>query len=91
MLIVFCVMLIGIGVGIGVRPISQFRHTGKWISIVIYFLLFLLGKEVGTDKQLLANLSTLGVQALLITAGALTGSIFCAWLVYKFFFQKNER
>ncbi|TDQ77388.1 LysO family transporter [Sphingobacterium yanglingense] len=90
MLIVFGIMVVGVGVGIGVRSIPHFRHVGKWISIVIYFLLFLLGREVGTNAQLLSSLSTLGIQALLITTGALIGSIFCAWALYKFFFQKHE-
>ncbi len=84
-------MVVGVGVGIGVRSIPPFRHVGKWISGVIYFLLFLLGREVGTNDQLLSSLSTLGIQALLITSGALVGSIFCAWGIYKFLFQKDER
>ncbi|SKB90852.1 Membrane protein of unknown function [Sphingobacterium nematocida] len=91
MLIVFCIMLVGVGIGIGVRSVPYFKSTGKWISVVIYFLLFLLGREVGTNKQLLMSLNTLGLQAFLITSGALIGSIFCAWITYKFFFQKNER
>lgn len=81
-------MLIGVGIGIGLRSVPHFRHVGKWISIVIYFLLFLLGREVGTNTQLLSSLSTLGLQALFITGGALIGSILFAWAIYKFLFQK---
>ncbi|ERJ57585.1 LysO family transporter [Sphingobacterium paucimobilis] len=91
MLVVFFIMVVGVGVGIGVRSIPHFRHVGKWISGAIYFLLFLLGREVGTNDQLLSSLSTLGIQALLITSGALVGSVFFAWGIYKFLFQNDER
>lgn len=82
-------MLLGVAIGIGVRRIPAVRHTGKWVSIVIYILLFLLGKEVGGDKQLLASLSTLGLQALLITGGAVAGSILFATFIFRFFFEKK--
>lgn len=91
MLTVFAIMLIGIGVGVAVRRISIFQQINKAISLVIFLLLFLLGKEVGADERVLSNLSTLGVQALMITLGAVLGSALCAKFVYQYFFKKDER
>lgn len=91
MLTVFAIMLIGVGVGVAVRRFTIFKRTNKAISLVIFLLLFLLGKEVGADERVLSNLSTLGVQALMITLGAVLGSALCAKFVYQYFFKKDER
>lgn len=91
MLTVFFIMLLGVGVGVLVRKVSVFKRTNKIITLVIYVLLFLLGKEVGADERVLSSLSTLGIQALVITLGAVLGSALCAKFVYQYFFNRDER
>jgi len=90
MLNVFLVMLLGVGAGVLLRSVRTLKHTGKVVLLVIYALLFLLGKEVGADDRIVSGLGTLGVQALLLTLGALLGSALCAKLVYERFFRRDE-
>jgi len=91
MLNVFLVMLLGVGVGLLLRSVSMLKHTGKIVLFVIYALLFLLGKEVGSDERVVSGLGTLGLQALLLTLGSVLGSAICAKIVYERFFRKHER
>lgn len=88
MIAVFFVMLTGIGLGVVLRRVPLIKHIGKVIMLMIFLLLFLLGREVGADERILSNLSSLGVQALLMTIGAVGGSVVCAKFVYRVFFKK---
>jgi len=60
------------------------------INIAIYALLFLLGVSVGINETIINNLGTLGVQALLLTFGGVTGSVVLAYFVHKIFFKTSE-
>lgn len=58
----------------------------------IYLLLLLMGFEVGSNPHIMQNLSSLGLEALLITIGALTGTLWAARVVYyKFFHPPHAR
>lgn len=91
MFTVFFVMLLGVGAGIGLRSYPIIKHTGFLVRLVIFALLFLLGREVGQNPKIVANLDTLGLQALLITLAGVLGSALCSWFIYRLFIQKNER
>ena len=92
MLTVITIMTSGILVG------YLFRNQ-KWISkpigIIInwsiYLLLLLLGITVGTDEIIMNNLEKIGLDALLLTIGAVSGSVLVSWGTYILFFRKNER
>lgn len=60
------------------------------INISIYMLLFLLGISVGINETIINNLGTLGVTALLLMFGGVTGSIILSYFVYRVFFKTNE-
>ena len=47
----------------------------------IFLLLFLLGISVGTNDQVVGNIGTLGVQAAVLTAGGIAGSVAASCLV----------
>ncbi|WP_343564286.1 LysO family transporter [Sphingobacterium sp.] len=91
MFTVFFVMLLGVGIGIGLRSYPILKHTGILVRLVIFALLFLLGREVGQNPKIVDNLDTLGLQAILITLAGVAGSVLCSWLVYRLFFSKHER
>lgn len=91
MLTVFFIMLLGVGIGIGLRSVPILKHTSHLIRIVIFTLLFLLGREVGQNPRIVANLDTLGLQAFLITLAGVVGSAFFSWLIYRLFFSNYER
>lgn len=66
----------------------KFIH--KCITLFIWGLLFFLGISVGINETLLNNLPVLGLDALIITIGGLTGSLVMAWLIYDRFFSNKS-
>lgn len=89
MLIIVAIMLTGVlaGVLLRNRDLSAVPHM---ITIAIRLLLFLLGVAVGCRRDILDNLHTIGLQALVITAGGLAGTLVCARLVYRRFFTPKD-
>lgn len=82
MLILFAVLFGGILTGRLLRR-RPLRALGNVITVIIWLLLFVLGVEVGGNEQVVRSLATLGVQALVLCTGALTGSIACSWLLWR--------
>ena len=76
-------MILGIGVGYIFRK-RNLSFISKVITVLIWILLFVLGLEVGSNPQIVSNLGKLGLDALIITVGALLGSIILAALLWKF-------
>ena len=62
----------------------------KLITYAIYLLLFLMGVSIGSNELIMNSLSSLGTLALLLSTGAVAGSILMGFLVFKFFFKKIE-
>lgn len=83
-------MLAGVAAGYLLRNRSIMKKTGKAISWTIYIMLFVLGVKIGTNEQILHNLSGIGLQALLMAAAGIIGSILAAALVYKLFFKEDK-
>jgi uncharacterized membrane protein YbjE (DUF340 family) len=75
-------MILGIGVGYIFRK-RNLSFISKVITVLIWILLFVLGLEVGSNPQIVSNLGNLGLDALIITLGALLGSITLAALLWK--------
>ncbi len=59
----------------------------KLLSLAIYALLLLLGIAVGSSEKIISNIYNLGFQAIIITLGAITGSVLVCWMIYKAFFH----
>jgi uncharacterized membrane protein YbjE (DUF340 family) len=89
-IIVISIMILGIGIGliIGNRP-KTIKVVGVLTSFSIFLLLFLLGIGVGTNNQIINNLHSIGIQALILTIGAVLGSLICAYFTYTLFFKKK--
>ncbi len=87
------VMLSIVGVMMGGMVMGYFFRgkrlacISRLIMIVIFILLFLLGINVGENKQIMGNLGVIGGEAVVITFGAVAGSVVCAWVIYKFYFS----
>lgn len=86
-------VLFGIGIligwGIRNRP-NIIKLNDKLVTWAIFLLLFLLGINVGTNEKIINNLSTIGVQSLLLTLAAMVGSVILAFLLYKFIFRSSR-
>lgn len=87
MLIVIGLMVSGILLGYIFRQ-KNLKIVQHLITYAIFALLFLLGISVGTNRDIMDNLGTIGVDALVITIGAVGGSVLCAWGIYKYYFSK---
>ncbi|MEG1955378.1 MAG: lysine exporter LysO family protein [Mucinivorans sp.] len=85
MLKIFAVMVASMVLGWLLRR-PQFPHKalGRLILVVIMLMMWLIGVEMGSSEQVLGNLSSIFQDALLLTLGALVGTIVLAWTVNKF-------
>ena len=91
MIIILILLAVGIFVGRLLRhkPINL-KAIDQITTCSIYLLLFLIGISIGTNKEIVSNLSNLGLKALIITAFALAGSIILSIIVYQVFFKTEK-
>lgn len=89
MIIVISLMVCGIVLGYIFRE-KNLKIVQKFINYAIFLLLFLLGITVGANADVMNNLNSIGLEALIITLAAISGSILCAWAVYRFFFISTK-
>jgi len=83
MLIVIGVLLIGVIFGYLLRK-KKTLNINRPIMTLICILLFILGVEVGENETILQNFDSIGIEALIITGGAVLGSILLSWLLWYF-------
>lgn len=89
---VLVVMLIGILLGYIIREKERIiKKVEPLLNYSIYLLLFLIGISIGLREELISSLDTIGLQALLLTVGAIIGSCIASYFCYIWFFRKNER
>ena len=82
MLKIVVVLLSGIVSGILLRR-HPVRILPKIIMLLVWILLFLIGVEVGSDPRIIGNLHDLGLEALILTAAGLSGSMVAAWTLWR--------
>lgn len=82
MLIIIGMMLTGILAGYLFRGYRMY-WLPKIIVFLVWFLLFMLGLEAGGNPDIMHSLHALGVEALIITAGAISGSILFSWILWR--------
>jgi uncharacterized membrane protein YbjE (DUF340 family) len=88
--VVIGLFVVGIGIGLLFRKQSFFlKITEPLVSVTIFALLFFLGISVGTDPRVVQNITSLGWQAVLLSSGAIMGSLFLARLTTSFFKEEN--
>lgn len=75
-----------------------FRNQGiqkihKLITPLIWLLLFLLGISVGNNEAIMKGMGTIGIDAFIITFGAMSVSVLGAWGLYLFLhkFKSSKR
>ena len=83
MLVVVLMMLGGILCGYLLRKQQIKVQVQQLTTVLIWALLFLLGLNIGSNEQIINSLGSLGLEALLITVFATTGSLIAAWLLWK--------
>ena len=89
MFIVILFIFLGIALGYTLRTRLASKVgvigalNGRITTWLIWLLLFMLGLEVGSNKQLIAALPTLGVEAMVLSGSATLGSCVLAWALWK--------
>jgi uncharacterized membrane protein YbjE (DUF340 family) len=81
-------LLAGIGAGF------VFRFRGGALPLAsratcwaLCLLIFLLGASMGANETVVRALGQLGAQALVLSTGAVGGSVLVSWLVSRMFFK----
>ena len=88
---VFAALLIGIVIGaFNLLPARGFEIIDKLMGVILFLLIFTLAVGVGSDDMIFANLSTLGLRALLLATGAILGSIILLYLVQQKWFREER-
>ncbi len=91
MLLEVGLIVAGIPIGYALRKQDTAK---KWVnhtlSCVIYTLLFLIGMTLGSNADLLARLTELGVQGILIGILCALGSAVAAWLFYVILMREKK-
>ncbi len=82
MLIVVIMMLGGIFCGYLLRK-KRVAYVQQVITVLIWVLLFLLGLNIGSNKQIINSLCSLGIEAMGIAIAATMGSLIAAWLLWR--------
>ncbi len=88
MFTVIAIMLLGAIIGFLLKE-KNMKYLPKAITGFVFGLLLFLGIQVGGNSDIMDNLSTIGVDALIITLGALGGSILLALAVYRIFYKNR--
>lgn len=66
------------------------KHLDIIVNWAIFLLLFLLGVSVGTNKTILNNIDSILLTVIILTLGAVLGSVIIAYFTYKLFFKEYE-
>ncbi|MDO9576391.1 MAG: LysO family transporter [Candidatus Cloacimonadales bacterium] len=92
MLSVIFILILGITTGYLLKKKESFIKTAdKLLLWSIYLLLFLLGISVGSNQTIIRNFAEIGFKAIILSLSGVAASIFLSYLVYRFFWKKNEK
>lgn len=91
MIQIIIIMCAGIFAGTFLREKkSMLALLDRLTLAAIYLLLFLLGLSVGTDENIIKNFLNIGFTAVILTLGAIAGSVILSWILYLSLFRKKE-
>ena len=89
MFTVILLMLAGVILGFSIRK-YPLKSINKFITTLIWLLLFILGVEVGSNLQIINGLATLGLEAIIITIAAVLGSCVAAWALWYALYKRKK-
>ncbi len=91
MLTVLLLMASGILLGLLLPNSPRIKSIIDRLTLyTMYLLLGIMGFSIGTNKTLLEKLPALGFQAVVITFGAVTGSVVMGWIAYWLFYKAKH-
>ena len=87
---ILVIMAVGMVIGYLLRQKQAiFAVIDRIVMAVIFLLLFVLGISVGLNETVVGSIHIIGVKAVVLTLGAVTGSISCCWLAWKLLFTES--
>lgn len=69
-------LALGIISGLFIFPQKIYAHTGLMMDIGLCLLLFFVGIDLGSNKEIFSNLKKVGFKVLMIPAATIAGSLF---------------
>lgn len=92
MISVLGVMIVGMIFGYMIRKKDKLLAVTSYMTkVIIAVLLFILGVAVGLNDKIMSSLETIGLQSVVITFGALLGSLILAYVTYQCFFVSHPK
>jgi LPXTG-motif cell wall-anchored protein len=88
--VIIGIMLTGMLTGYLLRK-KRLHWIHKVITVLIWLLLFLLGIDAGSNEAIIKGLHSIGIEATLITIGAVIGSILFAWALWHFIYKRHKK
>lgn len=82
-------MLTGMLLGFLLRK-RRLSGIHQVITVLIWLLLFLLGMEVGGNREIINGLHTIGMEAVAITLAAVLGSVTAAWALWYVLYKRKK-
>ncbi len=94
MTIIFIVLALLVGCALGYLFVRNNQIIRGFVSVAttytIYLLIFSMGLAVGTNQELIANVVSLGGQSIVLSLGAMLGSVLLAILFYHLMSLKKH-
>jgi Kef-type K+ transport system membrane component KefB len=91
MVLIFGLLIGGIFLGYLLRNIKKIEKRIDFVTTIsIFTLLFMMGVSVGSNKLIISNLATIGLDAFLLTLGGVVFTILISFLVFKVIYKKIE-
>jgi uncharacterized membrane protein YbjE (DUF340 family) len=75
-------MIIGVILGYILKN-HRVPYINQFINVQICLLLFILGIEIGSNPNIVKDLKLIGIDAIVISLGAILGSILIAWIFWE--------
>ena len=85
--------LVAVGAFLGFRPVLRSRTLpwlGRFQTAALLLLIFTLGAELGANEEIVASLGVIGLNAFLITAAAMAGSLLAVHILRKYILKLDK-
>ena len=90
MIEILVIMAAGMVIGYLLRQKKAiFAVIDRIVMGIIFLLLFVLGISVGLNETVVNNIHIIGIKAVVLTLGAVAGSVTCCWVAWKLFFTES--
>ncbi|MCP4119979.1 MAG: lysine exporter LysO family protein [Desulfobacteraceae bacterium] len=88
---ILVIMAVGMLIGYLLREKKAlFAVIDRIVMAVIFLLLFVLGISVGLNETVVTSIHIIGVKAVVLTGGAVAGSVLCCGLAWRLFFSETK-